>query len=107
MVRRVTCRTQGAKFRERHQEALKGPLPTPPPIALHAHEDFCPEYPENCIDVTEEAIQDYLFSTHASNVASRNTYAVAAISDSVMQKAPSGMKQAILSASSEPSTFRL
>ena len=41
---------------------------------LQTHEDFYPDYPEDWIDVTEEARQDYLLPTHVANIPSRMTY---------------------------------
>ena len=39
---------------------------------LQTHGDFYPDYPEDWIDVTEEARQDYLLPTHVANVPSHS-----------------------------------
>ena len=57
---------------------------------------FFPEYPDDWIDVTEEANHDYLLPTHVTNVASRTTYALADASGPVLQNAPDNVQQAIL-----------
>ena len=59
IVQRVIRRTQRSRRQDQQQKALEAPLPQPPPPILHAHEDFYPEYPEDWIDVTEEAHHDY------------------------------------------------
>ena len=68
-------------------------MPPPPPAphspVLHDHEDFFPDYPEDWIDVTEEASHDYPLPTHAANVASRTTYTLAETIGTVVQSAPS------------------
>ena len=88
MVQRVIRRTQRVKRRVRQKEALRIPLsPLPPPI-LHAHEDIYPDYPEDWIDVTEEARHDNLLPTHATNVASRTTYDLANTEGAALQGAP-------------------
>ena len=63
---------------------------------LHTHEDFSPDYPEDWIDVTEEASHDYLLPTHVTNVASRTTYALAEGNGAVVQNALNHIKQAVL-----------
>ena len=87
-VQRIVRRTQQTKMRERQKEALRASLPAPPPPVLRAHEDFHPEYPEDWIDMTEEASHDYLLPIPATNVASRTTYALAEASGQVLQNAP-------------------
>ena len=73
LIQRVVRRTQRIKRRDKQKEALPAPLPPPPPPIIHAQEDFYPDYPEDWIDVTEEARCDYLLPTHVTNVASRTT----------------------------------
>ena len=64
---------------------------------LHAHEDFYPDYPEDWIDVTEEAHYDYLLPAHVTNVASRTTYDLTNTDGTTMQSAPSNIKQTAMS----------
>ena len=52
------------------------------------HEDFYPDYPEDWIDVTEEARQDYLLPTHVANIPSRMTYALDETVEQAMASAP-------------------
>ena len=89
-------RSKRAKKRAKQNEALHSPLPSPPPPILHALEDFYPDYPEDCIDVTEEARHDYLLPTHATNIASRTTYDVANTKGAALQNAPTHIKQAVM-----------
>ena len=96
LVQRVIRRSKRAKRRAKRTEALHRPLPSPPPPILHAHEDFYPEYPENWIDVTEEARHDYLLPNHATNIASRTTYDVANIEGATLHNAPTHNKQAVM-----------
>ena len=95
-VHEVIRRTERTKRREKQREGWQAPMPPPPPPVLHAHEDFYPAYPEDWIDVTEEASHDYLLPSHVTNVASRTTYALAENSGAVLQKAPNNVKQAVL-----------
>ena len=95
-VQRVIRRAQRTKGRAKQPEALRAPLPPLPPPALHPHEDFYHDYPEDWIDVTEEASHDYLLPTHVANVASRTTYALAETSGTTLQNAPSNVKHAVL-----------
>ena len=96
LVQRVIRRSKRAKRRAKRTEALHSPLPSPPPPILHAHEDFYPEYPEDWIDVNEEARHDYLLPTHATNLASRTTYDVANIEGATLHNAPTHIKQAVM-----------
>ena len=41
-VQRIVRRTHRTKTWERQKEALRAPLRLPPPVVLHAHEDFFP-----------------------------------------------------------------
>ena len=68
----------------------------PPPPVLHAHEDFYPDYPEDWIDVTEEAHHDYLLPTHITNVPSRTTYDLANTDGKTMQNDPGHIRQTAL-----------
>ena len=96
LVHRVIRRSKRSKRRAKRNEALHSPLPSPPPPILHAHEDFYPDYPEDWIDVTEEARHDYLLPTHATNIASRTTYDVANTEGAALQNAPTHIKQAVM-----------
>ena len=75
---------------------MEAPLPQPPPPILHAHEDFYPDYPEDWIDVTEEAHHDYLLPTHITNVPSRTTFDLANTDGMTMQNVPGHIRQAAL-----------
>ena len=92
IVQRVIRRAQ----RNQRQKALEAPLPQPPPPVLHAHEDFYPDYPEDWIDVTEEAHHDYLLPTHITNVPSHTTYDLANTDGMTMQNVPGHIRQAAL-----------
>ena len=100
-VQRVVGRPQRTKRREKQKEAPQAPLPAPHPPVLHAHEDFYPDYPEDWIDVTEEASSYSLLPTHVTNVASRTTYTQAEASGSVLQNVPTNTKQASALANSQ------
>ena len=58
LVQRIVRRTKRKKWRDRQKWALPAPLPAPPPSVVYAHEDFYSDYPEDCIDVTDEASYD-------------------------------------------------
>ena len=60
LVQLVILHTQRTKLREKQKEALQAPLQLPPLPVLHSHEDFYSDYPDDWIDVTEEASHDYL-----------------------------------------------
>ena len=92
----VIRRAQRDQRRNQRQKALEAPLPQPPSTVLHAHEDFYPDYPEDWIDVTEEAHHDYLLPTHITNVPSRTTYDLANTDGKTMQNVPSHIRQAAL-----------
>ena len=96
LVQRVIRRTQRIKRRKTQKEALQAPLPPTLPLVLHAHEDVHPNYPEDWINVTEEASHDYLLPTRVANVASRTTYALAETNGATLQSAPNNVKQAVL-----------
>ena len=89
-------RAQRDRRRNQRQKALEAHLPQPPPPVLHAHEDFYPDYPEDWIDVTEEAHQDYLLPTYNTNVPSRTTYDPANTDGMTMQNVPGHIRQAAL-----------
>ena len=63
---------------------------------MQKQEDFNPDYPEDWIDVTEKARQDYLLSTHMANVASRKTYALDETVEQAMATARTEVRQAAL-----------
>ena len=65
-VCRVARRRKRRQAAEKRERALRAPLPEAPVPTLQAHEDFYPDYPEDWIDVTEEARQDYLLPTHVA-----------------------------------------
>ena len=92
-VARRRKRRQAAEKRER---ALRAPLPEALVSTLQTHEDFYPDYPEDWIDVTEEARQDYLLPTHVANIPSRMTYALDETVEHVMASAPTVVRQAAL-----------
>ena len=92
----VLHRTQRANRRDREAKALAAPLPPLPPPVLQPHEDFYPDYPEDWIDVTAEACEDYLLPTHAVNVPSRTVYSVAGESAATLQSTPSGVRDSIM-----------
>ena len=94
-VLRVLHRTQRATRRDKRAKALAAPLPPPPPLAPQPHEESNPDYPENWIDVTAEALEDYLLPTHAVNVPSRTVYSVAGASAARLQGTPSGVRDSI------------
>ena len=95
-VRRVHRRTQRANKRDKQAKALAAPSPPLPSPELQVHEDFYPNYPEDWIDVTEEASEVYLLSTHAANVPSRTIYSVNEASTKAMQGAPSGVRDSVM-----------
>ena len=72
LVQGIIRRTQRIKRQEKQKEAFQEPLPPLPLTVLHAHEEFYPDYPEDWIDVTEKASDDYLLPTQVANI--RITY---------------------------------
>ena len=96
LVQRVIRGTQRVKRRVEQKEALQVPLPPLPPSILHAHKNFYPDYPEDWIDVTEEARRDYLLPTQVTNVASRTTYDLTNTEGAGLQSAPTHIKQAVM-----------
>ena len=95
-VLRVLRRTQRATRREKQAKALAAPLPPPPPLAPQPNEESYPDYPEDWIDVTAEAREEYLLPTHAVNVPSRTVYPVAGASAASLQGTPSGVRDSIM-----------
>ena len=93
---RVLRRTKRASRRDRQAKAFAAPLPPPPSLALQPHEDAYPDYPEDWIDVTDEAREDYLLPTHAVNVSSRTVYAIAGANPVALQGTPSGVRDSIM-----------
>ena len=92
----VLRRTQRANRRDKQAKALAAPLPPRPPPVLQSHEDFYPDYPEDWIDITAEASEDYLLPTHAVNVPSRTVYSVTGASAATLQSYPSGVRGSIM-----------
>ena len=95
-IRRVLRRTQRVNRWDRQAKALAAPLPPLPPPVPQPHEDFYPDYPEDWIDVTAEASEDYLLLAHAVNVPSRTVYSVAGESAATLQSTPSGVRDSII-----------
>ena len=95
-VLRVLRRTQRANRRDRQAKALAAPLPPHLPPVTQPHEDFYPDYPEDWIDITAEASEDYLLRTHAVNVPSRTMYSLAGASAATLQSTPSGVCDSIM-----------
>ena len=96
-VRRVSRRRKRCHAAEKRERALHAPLPKAPIPALQTHEDFYSDYHEDWIDVTEEAIQDYLLPTHVSNdVPSRVTYALDETVEQAMVEEATVVRQAAL-----------
>ena len=93
---RVLRRARRANRRDKQAAAVAAPLPPLPPPVLQPHEDFYPDYPEDWIDVTVEATDDYLLPTHAVNVPSRTAYSVAAGNAATLQNTPSGVRDSIM-----------
>ena len=95
-VCRVARRRKRRQAAEKRERALRAPLPEAPVPTLQAHENFYPDYPEDWIDVTEEARQDYLLPTHVANIPSRMTYALDETVEQAMASAPTVVRQAAL-----------
>ena len=95
-VLRVLRRTKRATKRDKQAEALAAPLPPLPPLAPQPHEESYPDYPEDWIDVTAEAREEYLLPTHAVNVPSRTVYSVAGASAARLQGTPLGVRDSIM-----------
>ena len=93
---RVLRRTQRANRRDRQAKALAAPLPPRLPPVLQPHEDFYPDYPEDWIDITNEASEDYLLPTHAVNVPSSTVYSVTGATAATLQNTPSGVRDSIM-----------
>ena len=93
---RVLRRAQRANKREQQAKALAAPLPPKHSPVLQTHEDFYPDYPEDWIDVTTEASEDYLLPTHAVNVPSRTIYSVAGTNPATLQNSPFGVRESIM-----------
>ena len=67
------------------------------PVATsQIHEDFYQNFPEAWIDVTEEARQDYLLSTHVAKILSPKTYALDKTMEQAIATAPTVVTQAAL-----------
>ena len=95
-VCRVARRRKRRQAAEKRERALRAPLPEALVPTSQTHEDFYPDYPEDWIDVTEEARQDYLLPTHVANIPSRMTYALDETVEQAMASAPTVVRQAAL-----------
>ena len=93
LVQRVIRRTKRAKQRAKQKESLQVPPSHNHHLSYTPTRTFFPNYPEDWIDVTEEARYDYLVPTHATNVASRTTYDLANAEGAALQNAPAHIKQ--------------
>ena len=93
---RVARRRKRRQTAEKKERALRAPLPEALVPTLQTHEDFYPDYPEDWIDVNEEARQDYLLPTHVANIPSRMTYALDETVEQAMASAPTVVRQAAL-----------
>ena len=92
----VARRRERCQVAEKRETALRAPLLGAPLPTLQTHENFYPDYPEDWIDVTEEARQYYLLPTHVANVPSRITYALDETVEQAMATAPTVVRQAAL-----------
>ena len=95
-VCRVARRRKRREAAEKRERALRAPLLEARMPTLQIHEDFYPDYPEDWIDVTEEARQDYLLPTHVANSPSRMTYALDETVGQATANAPLVVKQTAL-----------
>ena len=96
-VLRVLRRTQRANRRDKQARSVTAPLPPRPPPALQPHADFYPDYPEDWIDITDEASEDYLLPVHAVSVPTRTVYSVTGANAATLQNTPSGVRDSIMS----------
>ena len=88
--------TQRANRRDRQVKALAASLPPSPSPVLQPHEDFYPDSPEDWIDITDEASEDYLLPTHDVNVPSRTIYPVTGATAATLHSTPSGVRDSIM-----------
>ena len=95
-VRRILRQKQRASKRAKQAQALATPLPPLPPLESQVHPSFYPDYPEDWIDVTEEASEDYLLPTHVANVPSRSIYSVTGTNPTTLVNAPSGVSHSVM-----------
>ena len=95
-VCRVARRRKRRQAAEKSERALRAPLPEALVPILQTHEDFYPDYPQDWIEVTEEARQDYLLPTHVANIPSRMTYVLDETVEQAMASAPMVVRQAAL-----------
>ena len=86
-------RRQAAEKRER---ALRAPLHGASMPTVNTNEEFYPDYPEDCIDVTEEARHDYLSPTNVTNFPSRVTFALNETVEQAMATTPTVVRPAAL-----------
>ena len=96
LVRRILRQKQRANKRAKQAEALATPLPPLPPLESQVHPSFYPDYPEDWIDVTEEASEDYLLPTHVANVPSQTIYSVTGTNPTTLVNAPSGIRHSVM-----------
>ena len=95
-VCRVARQRKRRQAAEKSERALRAPLPEALVPTLQTQEDFYPDYPEDWIDVTEKARQDYLLPTHVAKIPSRMTYALDETVEQAMASAPTVVRQAAL-----------
>ena len=95
-VRRVAQRRKRRQTAQKKERALRAPLLEARVSTLQTHEGFYPDHPEDWIDVTEEARQDYLLPTHVANIPSRLTYALDETGGQATATAPVVVRQAAL-----------
>ena len=95
-MRRVLRQRQRADKRAKQAKALAAPLPPLLPPEPQVHPSFYPNYPEDWIDVTKEAREDYLLPTHVANVPSRTIYSVTETSGATLLNAPSGVRHSVM-----------
>ena len=95
-VRRILRQKQRENKRARQAKALATPLPHLPPLESQVHPSFYPNYPEDWIDVTEEANEDYLLPTHAANIPSRIIYSLTEINSATLVNAPSRIRHSVM-----------
>ena len=63
---------------------------------IQSHSRFYPDYPEDWIDVTEEASEDYLLPTPVANVPSRTIYFVTDAKGPTLRNAPPGVRHSVM-----------
>ena len=91
----VARRRKSRHATEKKKRGLRAPLPETRVPTLQTSENFCLDYPEDWIDVTEEATQNYLLPTHLANILSRMTYSLVETAEKAMLSAPYVIRQAV------------